>query len=347
MTPRRTLLLLTGAALLGTLVFRHATPPTTVRPRPALASAPVRPEPAIESAERKSSVVAVAPAGPPTRAAAVALVRALYRREQLTRELDLEQQRYGAHYWQAERSPRAIAQLQQAKAALLAQLAAEANQVLDELFPGQAGEPLAFAAIFDADHPGPQAADLPAALRARFEAEVLARGVDRDPCAERWLEIAEQILPAAEAETYRRWNEPAAAALRARLVGFAASEAEFGAILDATRANGGEPDSGVAAALETTLGAARFAEWQASQAPALRGALHDLQRLDLPLENAAWLATTRTSAIAAIQRTWQDATLADAAKARQVALLERVYGRMIATKFALPESSLDELSPAP
>jgi len=74
-------------------------------------------------------------------------VLALYRKEQLTRELDLEQLRYGRHPWQTEPNGRELAALQQTRDALLKELSAEANQVLDRLFPAEAGEAITLAAI--------------------------------------------------------------------------------------------------------------------------------------------------------------------------------------------------------
>jgi hypothetical protein len=348
MTMRKKTLLLAGATLLGGLLGWRGTEADTGRSKRAHASGGIaRTTPRVPETARVAPLVsaAVPSAEPaPTRSEAAALVKALYRKEQLTRELDLEQLRYGRHYWESECNGPELAKLQQAREAMLRELNAEANRVLHDLYPGEAGEAIALAAIFDVERAGPNLTFLSPELRARFEAEIFAhdgdadRRVDRERCQE----IAQRVLPTGEMDLFRRWNEQPAAALRNQLVGFSPTENEFVAILSDTRLT--EEDrltSGVVLRLETLLGAERFAEFLRLKDPAMRTALHDLQRLGLPLAGAEWLATTRTRAIADIAEIWRSPALPDAIKQQRVAQLERVFGEAIAAKLGLPESSLD------
>jgi hypothetical protein len=281
----------------------------------------------------------------PTRAEAVATVRALYRKEQLTRELDLEQRRYGTHYWESDGAGPALALVEQARAALVRQLSAEANQVLADLFPGETGESVVLAPLFDADHAGPQVSGISAEGRRRFEARLLAEPAERFPAeTATLLELAAEALPEAELTVYRRWNAPAAVALRNQLIGFAATEAEFKAILaeTATVSATGETEP---TALASRLGPERFAAWQAQVSPDVQTALHDLQRLGLPLTQAGWLVALRAEAAASVQQAWQDGALADWAKPARVAQLQTDYAQAIAARLSLGTAvSLDELS---
>jgi len=269
----------------------------------------------------------------------VDFVRAQYRQEQLSRELDLEQQRYAGNYWEAGLDGRELAVLQRARETMIKELADEANQVLRDLLSGEGSEVLSFSAFFAADRPGPNLSFLSAASRMQLEREILGRAGGTSDEAD-WLErAAERVLSPAELTDYRRWNDSAAAALRERLAGFDPTEAEFLAI---QRSAAGTDDTDLAA----QLGTARFAEFSAIQAPAAQTALHDLRRLGLPLENVGWLALTRAQAVESIQAVWQNAAVSDREKRAQVERLERAYGAMIAAQLSLPAAALDGLSSA-
>jgi hypothetical protein len=278
-----------------------------------------------------------------TRREATEWVRALYRKEQVTRELDLEQRRYGRNYWQSECNGRELAILQQTRETLLKQLSAEATQLLNDLFPGEAGEPIALVAIFAPDRPGPNLTFLSASARERFEARILSA----DGVREHLIEIATQVLRPEEMESYHQWNDRAVAALRNQLVGFDQTEGEFGAILLETRlvAEDGEA-SGTGPTLERQLGAARYADLLRIKDPPMHTALQDLQRLGLPLAEAEWLAATRTRAIAEMDEIWKNAALTDVTKRERVLQLERIHGQTIAAKLALPDATLDGLDPS-
>jgi hypothetical protein len=243
-----------------------------------------------------------------TRREATELVRALYRKEQLTSELDLEQLRYGYKYWQSECNGRELAELQHARDSMLKQLSAEANQVLNDLFPNEAGEPITLLALFDTTHPGPNLTFLSPSLREQFESEILAGDEDHGVDRERLFDIATRLLPSNKMESYRRWNDRSAAVLRDRLIGFNQTESEL-------------------------------------KDPAMSTALRDLQRFGLPLGEAEWLAATRALAVEDIGKIWQSAALSDAMKRESVTQTERAYSQTIATKLALPEASLDGLNP--
>jgi len=229
---------------------------------------------------------------------------------------------------------------------MLKELGAEATQVLGGLFPGETGEPIVLAAIFDASHAGPNLSFLSSEARARFESEILADDSDRGADPERLREIARRVLSAGESDSYRKWNEPAAVALRAQLIGFNPTEGEFVAILQERRAVGEDGDAREAIAeLENILGSARLTELEKLKDPALHAALNDLQRLGLPLGEAEWLATTRTRAIAAIGEIWQSALLTDGIKREQVSLVERTFSQAVAAKLGLTSAALDGLEP--
>lgn len=269
----------------------------------------------------------------------VEFVRAQYRQEQLSRELDLEQRRYAGNYWEAGPDGRELAVLQRARETMIKELADEANQVLRGLFSGEGDEVVRLPAFFAADRPGPNLSFLSAASRARVEREILGRA-DGAAAEADWLaRAAERVLSPAELTDYRRWNDPAAAALRERLAGFDPTEAEFLAI---QRSVAGAGDTDLAA----QLGAARFAEFSAIQAPAAQTALHDLRRLGLPLENVGWLAIARAQAVESIQAVWLNAAVSEREKRAQVERLERAYSAMIAARLSLPAGALDGLSSA-
>lgn len=274
----------------------------------------------------------------PTFAAAREHVRALYRNEQLTRELDLEQQRYGARYWDSECDGRDFARLQSAREALVRQLTDEANAVLRELYPSEALEPIALRTIFDAEHAGPNVRFLSPEARERFEAALLSTWGEARLDTGVVLAVAERAMAAEEFAEFTRWNAPAAVALRERLVGFDASEQEFRVLLRAISDADGE-----AALVPAEFSPERAERLRQIEEPALRTALRDVRRLGLPLTEADWLAATRAQAAASIQRAWDDPGLSFGAKQGQVALLERTFSRAIADRFGLPGSSIDEL----
>lgn len=349
MTPRTKIALL-GCALaltLATLTWRRAgNPPESSQiQRPAAAAQRGRDlrgrDRAVVEALRAKKPDAATPAL--TRGEAAQRVRSLYRQEQLTRELALEQRRYGRNYWDAP--PGGVArQVQRERDAMLAELSAEATQVLRDFFPDEAGEPVVLEAFFNSDRPAPNLVFLPPGQRARFEAELLAdaKGACDAQCLER---IAERVLAADEVELYRRWNAPAAGVLRQQLVGFNPTEAEFAALLHARNSiatNAPEPEFSELAA---ALGAGRFAALQKLQEPALQTALGDLHRLGLPLEQAEWLAATRTRVATEIGEIWRSTIIGDLTKRERVAAAERAYGQAVAGQLGLPHATLDGLTP--
>ena len=350
MTARKKSLLFVGVVALGAMMrWRWSDEVAARRTREVpLREVPSEARQASQSTRVEPKISAAVPMFAPaaTRREATELVRALYRKEQLTSELDLEQLRYGYNYWQSECSGRELAELQQAKESMLKQLSAEANQVLNDLFPNEAGEPITLIALFDTTHPGPNLTFLSPSLREQFESEILAGDGDRGVDRERLFDIATRLLPSREMASYRQWNDRPAAVLRDQLVGFNQTESEFVAILH--EASLAEEDGGVhgtEVGLETQLGAARYADFLKSKDPAMYTALHDLQRFGLPLEEAEWLAATRTRAVEDIGKIWQSAALSEATKRERVAQTERAYGQTIAAKLALPEASLDGLNP--
>jgi hypothetical protein len=202
-------------------------------------------------------------------------------------------------------------------------------------------------AIFSAEHAGPNLAFLSPAQRERFEAEILAddggHGAD-DPG--RLGAIAARVLPPDKVDLFHRWNDPAAAALRAQLVGFNPSEDEFIAIRGEMQSLAAEGETTEPAGhLEIALGSARFAELQKLLEPALHTAINDLQRLGLPLAEAPWLAETRARATADLGEIWRSTTLTDAMKRDRVTQTERFYGQAIAAKLGLPAAALDGIEP--
>ncbi len=283
------------------------------------------------------------PADQPTAAEVVAYVTAIYRHEQLTRELDLEQRRYGNTYWQSDRDGAELARIRADRAALIAELGAEANAVLATELGPEAGAAVTLTPFFDDDHPAPNLTYLSPRSREAFEAEVLAVGANR---REQFADIATATLSPAELAQYHAWNDRASAALRTELVGFDASEAEFQAILHTDRSGEAVPEI-VAANLATQLGAERYQQLVQLENPAMLTAVHDLNRAGLPLTFASWLATTRQNAMAAIQQVWQDNTLSDANKSDRVSALQRTYGQSISATLGRPVSNLDELGAAP
>ena len=111
MTPRTKILLLGLAVTMGVMLWcpRAAAPATVRVPRGWARSGARAVQPAAVARAGRNESAAVAAAGPgrlATRREVAAYVRSLYRQEQLHRELDLEQQRYGSAYWQSERDGR-------------------------------------------------------------------------------------------------------------------------------------------------------------------------------------------------------------------------------------------------
>jgi hypothetical protein len=280
-----------------------------------------------------------------TRAQAAAQLTALYRAEQLTREIDLEQKRYGDRYWKSECTGIEFAALQVAREELVNRLTAEANQILTSLFPTSSSDAITLEPIFDANHAAPNVSGLSPASRQRLEQEILAsRSVD----AGELLALAARVLPSPEFEAYRSWNDPAASALRHQLVGFDASEGEFLAILRDGHANESTLDGYDShSKLEAALGPTRYAEYASATDAALNSAAQDLHRFGLPLDHAGWLATTRSEAIAAVQQIWSDPVLADSQKKQKLAEVEQRYATAVAARLSLPAASLDGFLPSP
>jgi hypothetical protein len=307
--------------------------------RGAVAVPPRRARPA--SATTASAVAEVRAAPRPTRAEAARFLAAQYRREQFTRELALEQQRYGAEYWDAEGDGPALARLARLQAATRAELEREANAILAELFPGETGDPLELPPIFDADRRGPNVSFLSGAARSAFEAAAEEAG-DFSPAA--LQRAAARTLVPAELELYARWNDPAAAALRDRLAGFGATETEFLALWRGAATDGSMPAAPDAGDLPA-LAPARRAQLRALETPELRTAVHDLRRAGLPVNDAGWLALTRTQATTAIQAVWRDPAIAVDAKPVRVAQVEREFARAIALRLGAGGVALDEFNP--
>lgn len=308
-------------------------PPSPPAKLPTPTAHPNAPEP-------RSTVADAPPAAPrPSRQEVVAYLTATYRQELFARELELEQRRYREHYWQADQSGPALARLAADRDALIAQLTAEANEVLASTCGGAPGAEIELPPIFDDDHPGPNLAFLSAAARNAFTAAAAAA-----PAYDNLGQIADATLTGPELTLYHAWNDRANAALRNELVGFEPSEGEFLAVRGAQSARALDPDTAAATPmLAAQLGAERFADLLRIQSPEMRTALHELDQVGLPLSDATWLARTRQAAIAAIQRVWQDPSIPAEAKPAHVAVLQRTYGREIAAKLALTRSTIDEL----
>jgi hypothetical protein len=336
----RTLLLTLGTLLFFAALWRSLTPANRVsRTSVSQSEAPSIVRGIARGLVGPSTPRAVSPTGTPTREEVVTFVLATYRKELFTRELELEQRRYGHAYWKSDRSGAVLAQLRADRTTLIAELTAEANDVLAATLPKDRPATITLAPFFDDDHPGPNVGFMSAESRARFEAQVLASGT---AAPENLATIATDILAPAELALYHAWNDHANAALRTILIGFDATEAEFLTIRDA-HATESANDPAVAAKLEATLGHDRYIQLVQLESPPLQTAVQALNRLGLPLANASWLASTREAATAAIQQVWQDKMLPDAAKADRVALLQRELGQAVATKLGVPGSDLDEL----
>src|SRR5882672_730514 len=107
MPTRKRFLLLAGATALGGIVWPRwtddvATRRARAKPPHLIASKARRRAAETICADPKISVAEPMLVPALTRREATELVRTLYRKEQLTRELDFEQRRYGRDYWASE-----------------------------------------------------------------------------------------------------------------------------------------------------------------------------------------------------------------------------------------------------
>lgn len=309
---------------------------------------------ALHHADSATSARAQAPtpsavARPPTASASrqdiIDGVLAVYRKTQLNRELELEQQRYGTDYWKPDRNGAELAALRTRREAMLRQLSEEANRAIAAYFPNESVEPITLRPMFNDDEPAPNVTYLSPTARARFE-EALLRlpDIDRRKADEQAL----QVLSGSDLEWYHRWNDRNAVALREQLLGFDPTEREFNALLQQNRVLGEAGDSyGGGFALEGQLGRERLAQLEALSSPAMHTALQDLNRAGLALANAEWLAATRQRAATEIQQVWQDTTLSDPAKAQQVSALQRQYGAAIDARLGRRGSTLEEMGRSP
>ena len=279
-------------------------------------------------------VAVVPPAIHPSwsRAEAAKLLLGYYRREQLAQELELEQTRYGSHYWEPEPGVATLQDLQLRREDLLKRLGTEMNALLAEMAPGETGEALRLEPFFTIDRAAPNLGFLSAESRAKMAGAIAAGQVE----PEKLLETAREILSENELQQYLSWNAPASSALRNRLVGFEAHENEFNAVLRWTQAT----DAGIGAAqaraeLEQGLGAVRLAEFERLQEPVMKTAVLDLQRLGLPLDQAAMLASIRRQAVEHLQDVWSDPRVPDAQKGNRVSQVQAAYRLAIAAQLQL------------
>jgi hypothetical protein len=339
--------LVAAALILAIWLWMHASRPKEIG---AIDRAVVQHEssPAAEEpidTPRQPAIAAVHPTNPTSRQDIIDGVRAVYRKVQLTRELDLEQQRYATDYWKPDHNGADLAALRSQRATLLRELSEEATRVIAAYFPNEAVEPLTLKPLFSDDSPAPNLSFLSADSRRHLESELLQNSeLDRA----RFDDVAARVLSGPELEWYRRWNDPMAAALRQQLVGFEASEREFNVLLQHNRvlAEAGEA-YGSSFALEGQLGRERYTQLEAFKSPAFQSAVQDLNRAGIALVNADWLASTRQRAAEEIQQVWQSPSLSDAAKAQQVSTLQRQYGVMIDTRLGRHGSSVDEVGQTP
>lgn len=290
------------------------------------------------------------PAAHPTwsRAEAAKLLQGYYRHEQLEQELELEQTRYGSRYWEPELGVAALQDLELRREDLLKRLGTEMNALLAQMAPGETGEALSLSPFFTIDHAAPNLGFLSAESRAKMVAAIATDGENNPLEPEKLLDAARQVLSAGELQQYNRWNAPASAALRNRLVGFEADENEFNAVLRWTQAT----DTGISADqaradLEQSLGGARLAEFERLQEPVMKTAVQDLQRLGLPLDQAGMLAGLRRQAVEHLQEVWGDQRLPGTQKGVRVREVQAAYRLAIAAQLQLPadDGSAAELLP--
>lgn len=238
-------------------------------------------------------------------------------RELLRQEIDLEQLRYGAGYWEAELAPADGAVIEEARAELRAALAREL------------GSAEALTAYFGPEQAAPCLRFLDAAARERL-LEAFARAAHDAPLTTAtMLEAARACLSPDDFARYREWNAPEAVALRESLAGFAPTQGEFDAIRSWTTPEGVAED-----ALRTALGAERFAAWRAQNEPEMQTALREIRRLGGDTADAEWLRAERGRLIAALGAVWSDPSLPDEAKAARAAALKRAGREALAARWA-------------
>jgi hypothetical protein len=324
---------LVGALSVGYVCCRSGLPAAPASRPPPL---PVRRPPLHVPA--RPPLRPASPTGDLPRAEVIGIVRTFYRQELLKRELDLEQQRYGEAYWEADQDGRVLAGIRDARAQLASDLSAEANDVLAALLPGDVDDDrVRLTSFFDDDHPGPNLRFLSESSRRQFVSEVLAQNwVDQSQLAA----AADRTLSRAERELYHVWNDTAPAALREQLVAFHPGEREFLIVL---AASGHAEESDTRALLEAQLGSDRYRELREVTAPSTATAVHDLRRAGLPVTSASWLASVRQAASDAVRQVWQDGSIPERSKPSRAAQVEAAYTRMIATTLSVPVRSLDEL----
>jgi hypothetical protein len=352
MTPRSKAVLALASAI-AILALLHGPGERAPAARSATLGRPVAVEKAgvagFESVRDETAAKPLAPPAPVPvkllRGEVAEYLKALYQKEQLAEELALEQRRYGKNYWQSEADGPALATLRAARQAMLARLASELNVRIDELCPDQPGDPVVLRALFDDDRPAPNLSFLSAESRQTFEHTLQSALADGtfDADAQRLLALAMPALPAEQAELYRKWNQPASAALRHQLIGFETSETEFTALLERSRAiasTGEAPNADVTLAVR--LGAERYTEYLRLQDPAVQTALHELHRRGLPVQHAEWLATSRAAGSDALQQVWNDPTLPEPSKAERVEAVRRSYRDAINTQLSSTGAVADD-----
>lgn len=280
--------------------------------------------------------------------AAVAYASALhaaFRRELLRAEVELEQVRYGPHFWDAPLPP-ASAEIEARRAELARQLNAAIRAHLLAEFPEADVAPPTVEPFFDPDHPAPNLAFLSADSRERVLARIAALPADASRAPAALLALAEETLSGAELADYRHWNEPEARAVRAQLAGFAPDQPEFAAIRawQAAHAGGGEAND---AWLASQLGAARYAEFKRHLSPDVQTALRDAERLGLTLTEVDWLADYRREFVAQLQVAWNDATLLEPQRSARVAQLHASARAAICVRLGLSPLLAREIEPLP
>jgi hypothetical protein len=267
---------------------------------------------------------------------AAGYLRQYFAREQLGLELELEQARYRGQYWEPEPGLAELQQIETRRTEAIGRLTAEMNAMMKELYPGGPSEPLALAPFFSLDRPAPNLAFLSEPSREKIEQALLARDESVDPMA-----VAARILTEQELADYAHWNAPTSAALRNRLAGFAANEAEFTAILQWQAAAGSDHESAAREELASSLGADRLAQLDRLTDPAMHTALQDLHRLGLPLEQAGWLSDFRHEAVAQLQRSWRDPQLTEVQKQAEVGTLREAFRTELMTQLNVPPEAAD------
>lgn len=278
-----------------------------------------------------------------SRAEAAKYLTAYFTREQLTRELALEQSRYGPQYWDSEMGVAALRELQARREETTKRLSTEMNDILTAMCPGEAGERLTLKPFFSLDQAGPNLGFLSPASREALTEAILSFAQDEPIDAGKLQEAASKVLAGDELEQYNQWNAPAAAALRNRLVGFEADETEFKAIQHWQRELGLERDPAITRTeLARQIGVDRLAQFERLEEPVMRTAVQDLHRLGLPLDQAAWLSDFRTRAVAHIQKLWGDAALTDTQREALVKQVQSAYRVELTAQLGMSDSALNE-----